>query len=114
MTVGYGWQGLQIEIQLRSRLQHQWATAVETVGTFIGDELKSNRGDQGWLRFFALMSSAIALSERTPLVPDTPTNQPEIVEEIRRCNEELEDQTAYRRSNVSLPGSGNSVASESF
>ena len=84
------WQGLQIEIQLRSRLQHQWATAVETVGTFIGDELKSNRGDQGWLRFFALMSSAIALSERTPLVPDTPTNQPEIVEEIRRCNEELE------------------------
>ena len=28
------WQGLKTEIQIRSLLQHQWATAVETVGTF--------------------------------------------------------------------------------
>ena len=84
------WQGLQTEIQIRSQPQHQWATAVETVGTFIGDELKSNRGDQMWLRFFALMSSAIALREGTPLVPNTPTNQQAIIDEIMRCNEELE------------------------
>ena len=36
------WQGLQTEIQIRSQFQHQWATAVETVGTFIDDDLKSN------------------------------------------------------------------------
>ena len=84
------WQRLQTEIQIRSQPQHQWATAVETVGTFIGDELKSNRGDQAWLRFFALMSSAIALREGTPLVPNTPTNQQAIIDEIMRCNEELE------------------------
>ena len=83
------WQGLQTEIQIRSQLQHQWATAVETVGTFIGDALKSNIGDTTWLRFFALMSSAIALREGTPLVPSTPANERGITAEIRTCNEEL-------------------------
>ena len=33
---------LRIEVQLRSRLQHAWATAVETVSTFTGQALKSN------------------------------------------------------------------------
>ena len=28
------YNGLQIELQLRTRTQHAWATAVETVGTF--------------------------------------------------------------------------------
>ena len=84
------WQDLQIEIQIRSQLQHQWATAVETVGTFIGDSLKSNIGDTTWLRFFALMSSAIALREGTPLVPNTPTDEMEIIEELRLCDEELQ------------------------
>ena len=83
------WHGLQTEIQIRSQPQHQWATAVETVGAFVGDDLKSNIGNATWLRFFALISSAISLREGTPLVPDTPTNQQAIIEEIRRCNEEL-------------------------
>ena len=64
--------GMRIEIQLRSRLQHAWATAVETVGTFSGQALKSSEGDEGWLRFFALMASEIAFSEGCPLVPETP------------------------------------------
>ena len=84
------WQDLQVEIQIRSQLQHQWATAVETVGTFIGDALKSNVGDTTWLRFFALMSSALALREETSLVPNTHISESEIIEEIRRCNEELQ------------------------
>ncbi len=34
---------LKIEVQLRSQLQHAWATAVETVGTFVQQALKSMR-----------------------------------------------------------------------
>src|SRR5690348_9890038 len=34
--------GLRIEVQIRSQLQHAWATAVETVGTFIRQALKSS------------------------------------------------------------------------
>ena len=84
------WQGLRTEIQIRSRLQHQWATAVETVGTFIGQDLKSNDGDPTWLRFFALMGTAIARREVTPIVPYTPTNERDLVKEINDCDQQLE------------------------
>jgi hypothetical protein len=66
------YNGLRIEMQLRSRLQHAWATAVETVGTFLRQALKSSQGEGAWLKFFALMGSALARREHTPLVPGTP------------------------------------------
>lgn len=78
-------RGLKIELQIRSQLQHQWATAVETVGTFIGDELKSSQGDETWLRFFALMSSVIAHREHAPLVPGSPEDHSSLVAEIKDC-----------------------------
>jgi hypothetical protein len=80
---------LKIEIQLRSRLQHIWATAVETVGTFTNQALKSDQGDKDWLRFFALMGSALALKERRPLVPNTPTEARDLVQELRDLTHSL-------------------------
>lgn len=64
---------LKIEMQIRSQLQHAWATSVEVVGTLIDQTLKSSLGDPGWLRFFQLMSSELARKESQPLVPGTPT-----------------------------------------
>jgi Region found in RelA / SpoT proteins len=84
-------EGQRIEIQIRSRLQHAWATAVETVQTFTGQALKSKikAGDPQWLRFFALMGSAIALRERTPLVPACPQDKNDLVSEIRYLSNQL-------------------------
>ena len=79
---GAPWNGLKIEMQLRSQYQHAWATAVETVGTFLGEALKSAAGPDEWLRFFALMGSVIARRERAPLVPDTPSIQKELIAEL--------------------------------
>lgn len=84
------WNGLKIEFQIRSRLQHGWATAVETVGTFTRQALKSSWGEDDWLRFFALMSSALALREDTPLVPDTPTDSEELKRELRKYARRLD------------------------
>ena len=81
--------GLMTEIQLRSELQHQWATAVETVGAFTGDDLKSSFGNPVWLRFFKLMSSVIAQMEDAPIVPATPCNRRELKKEIRECDAQL-------------------------
>ena len=75
---------LKIEMQFRSHLQHAWATAVETVGTFIQQALKSSQGEEEWLRFFALMGTAIAIRERTAPTPGTPTNESELVRELRQ------------------------------
>lgn len=59
------YNGMNVEIQLRTKLQHTWATAVETIDTFTGSELKSNKGKDEWKRFFALMSSLFALEENS-------------------------------------------------
>ncbi|MBI4232984.1 MAG: RelA/SpoT domain-containing protein [Chloroflexi bacterium] len=84
------YNGLKVEIQLRSKLQHAWATAIETVGTFIGQPLKSSEGPKDWLRFFALMGSEIAIREKTVPVPRTPTTESELLKEIREYANELD------------------------
>lgn len=84
------YNGLLVEIQIRSPLQHAWATAVETVGTFLKQSLKSSEGHDDWLYFFALMGSAIALRENLPLVPKTPVDRHELVAELRRVSLELD------------------------
>ena len=76
------YNNLKIEMQLRSRHQHAWATAVETVGTFVRQALKSSIGEKDWLRFFELMGTAIAMREKCPLVPETPTDRGELVDEL--------------------------------
>lgn len=77
--------GQRIEIQIRSQLQHAWATAVETSQTFTGQALKSKikNASESWLRFFALMGSAIAVRERGRIVPGTPENKVERTDELR-------------------------------
>lgn len=92
------YNGLSVEVQLRSQLQHTWATAVETVGTFVQQALKSSQGEEAWLRFFALMGSAIAIREKTPLVPGTPTGTTELTKQLRQTVKELDVEsrlTAY-------------------
>lgn len=85
------YNGSRVEIQIRTRLQHAWATAVETVDILAGRSLKfdirSNLESPNWKRFFALMGSAIALREGMPLVPNTPTDSEGLATELRGlCN----------------------------
>jgi ppGpp synthetase/RelA/SpoT-type nucleotidyltranferase len=84
------WNGLKIEVQIRSRLQHAWATAVETVGTFTQQALKSSLGEEHWLRFFALMSSWLAMREGTATVPETPDDPTALARELRRYARRLD------------------------
>jgi hypothetical protein len=83
------YDGLQVEIQLRSRLQHAWATAVETVGTLLRQALKASEGEQDWLRFFQLAGSAFAIVEGSQLVPNTPTTKRELVRDLSRLMKDL-------------------------
>ena len=75
---------LRIEVQIRSQLQHAWATAVETVSAFTGQALKASQGGDDWRRLFALMGSEMAIRERTPLIDDTPPNVRSLVREIKK------------------------------
>lgn len=59
-----------IEIQVRSYLQHIWATGVEVFGTLKNSSFKSGYGDKNWLDFFSTLSSVFALKERTQVLDD--------------------------------------------
>lgn len=58
----YG-QKKNIEIQLRTRLQHYWATALEIVDLFTDQALKSNQGDEIWRSFFVNISEQFAIMD---------------------------------------------------
>ena len=82
--------GQRIEIQVRSQLQHAWATAVETCQTFTGQAIKSKikTASDSWLRFFSLMSTAIAVREKRPGVPGTPTAAGPRVAELKNIEKQ--------------------------
>lgn len=77
------YQDMLIEIQVRSHLQHIWATAVEMMGAITRESLKSGNGSAEVRRFFALISSLFAIREGTPVVPGTPSDSKEIALEIQ-------------------------------
>lgn len=88
-----------VEIQIRTKLQHAWATAVEAVGMVRGEELKSGQGDAAWLRLFALTGSEMAAEEGTALVPNTPHSEAERrreIIEIERSLDALASLSNYR------------------
>jgi ppGpp synthetase/RelA/SpoT-type nucleotidyltranferase len=78
----------RIEVQIRSRLQHTWATAVEVVGAFREQALKSGQGSEEWRRLFALMGSVIARKEHSTLVPGTPEGL-ELIKEVQALSGEI-------------------------
>lgn len=85
------YNGLKIELQIRTKLQHMWATAVETVSTFNRLPLKSGGigAENEWSRFFALASGAFAAWEGTSRVPNTPNDAKELLDELRGLADKL-------------------------
>lgn len=59
-------KGLAVEIQLRSKIQHSWATAVEVVGAFTNQALKASGGNEAWLDFFKYAGEEFAKLEDCP------------------------------------------------
>ncbi|MBI2105400.1 RelA/SpoT domain-containing protein [Candidatus Woesearchaeota archaeon] len=84
------YNGLLVEVQIRSKLQHLWATAIETVDFFTRQAIKSNEGQKEWMDFFRLVSSAFAIMENSPLVPNTPTDKEELYSQIKKREKELQ------------------------
>jgi len=64
-----------VELQIRSKVQHSWATAVEVVGTFTGQSLKASEGEDEWLKFFNLASIAFSDIENKNLAKNYNTDE---------------------------------------
>lgn len=86
---GEAYNGRRIEIQIRTRLQHSWATAVEAVGLFRQEDMKAGEGNSDWLRLFDLMSAELAMAENCPESDSVPPHDFR-VQEIRHLDNKLE------------------------
>lgn len=76
------WSKRAVEIQIRTQLQHSWATAIEAVGLMRGEDLKGGLGNPEWLELFALMSAQFADDEGLAAVPGQPTDRAERMRQI--------------------------------
>lgn len=64
------YNGLKVELQVRTKLQHYWATTVETAGIITKTSLKSSQGPDEWLEFFKIVSSLFAIKEQLPVLDE--------------------------------------------
>lgn len=63
------YQDYFVEIQLRSKIQHAWATAVEVVEHFTRQALKASQGNKDWLDFFRYASAEFSKLESSVVDP---------------------------------------------
>lgn len=83
-------EGLKIELQIRTKLQHAWATAVETLGVLEKTSFKTGQGSDEYKRFFLLCSALFALKEKTPLPESLKGREKyDLIEEMRVLIERL-------------------------
>ena len=81
--------GLLIEIQIRSKLQHIWATSLEVVDNFTGQAIKFGEGLEKWKEFFRLVSCAFAIMEYRPRVPGVSYSKEKLYKKIQELESEL-------------------------
>ena len=82
-------QGQKVEIQIRTRLQHIWATAGEAIGAVRGEDLKAGEGNPHWLRLLTLMAGHFADLEGCPVPASVSESREERRDELRDLNAAL-------------------------
>lgn len=102
------YNGLCIELQIRTRLQHAWATAVEIIGSFLNQALKSNEGSEEWLLYFKVVGAAFSLIEKCPVAQEFQEQTPESV--FEQCVE-LEKMLDVRRKLHAFAVAANAITS---
>ena len=96
--------GLHIELQIRTRLQHAWATAVETLGLMEGTSFKTGYGDESFKRFFRLASALFSVDEGQSLVEACRNYSPrELVREFTWLDNELQATARLDNLTVTAP-----------
>lgn len=63
-------EGLLVELQIRTKLQHSWATAVETLGLIEKSSFKTGEGEAEFKEFFKLSSALFAHNENQPVLKE--------------------------------------------
>ncbi|WP_165253733.1 hypothetical protein [Adlercreutzia sp. ZJ304] len=76
----FGYENLNVEVQVRSFLQHDWATAVEIYDMISNANLKFGSGSNEQKRYFQLVST---------IMNDAVINRNESIDELRQLDKKL-------------------------
>lgn len=88
-SLNNGLQNLRVEVQVRSAKQHAWSTAVESYDVIARSNLKTDEGNSDERRFFALISSLIAIEENAEPIPGVDISVSETVRELKTLEPQL-------------------------
>jgi len=93
-TESHQWKGFQIEVQLRTKFQHLWATSVEIVDIIEKETLKTNpqAANSQWKRLFFIMGEFLAVKDGSWMLTDE--NNQKYINELSVLNKEL---SAYQK-----------------
>jgi len=85
----HAWKGFQIEVQLRTRLQHLWATTVEIVDIIEKETLKTNPSiaNTHWQRVFVIIGEFLAVKDGSWIMPEQ--KKEEYIQELTVLNKKL-------------------------
>lgn len=79
-----------IEIQLRTELQHIWATTIEIYGELQNTSFKTGEGDAEWKEFFLFLSSYFAIKENcSPSAVHLKLSEKQIRSKLKKAIKEL-------------------------
>lgn len=81
---------LMVELQIRTRLQHIWSTAYETLGTVLHTVFKRGEGEEPYRAYFRVVSALFSLEEGQPVLEGCKEmSKAELIEDLRILEEEL-------------------------
>jgi ppGpp synthetase/RelA/SpoT-type nucleotidyltranferase len=82
-------EGLLIELQFRTLVQHSWATAVEIIGFITENQPKFERGDDRYLKAMSLASDILARAHENMKGPNDSASDLEVVERFLELDNEI-------------------------
>lgn len=82
------YNGMFVEIQIRTKLENLWATTVEIIDFMMSETLKAGTGDKAYMEFFKLVSGLFSIEEGTKIVKGISTEKKEIVNRIYEIDKE--------------------------
>lgn len=106
------WKKAKVEVQLRTELQHAWATSLEIIDTLEQINLKtSHEGHEKWRQFFSVAGRLVAHQE-TACVIDNQTELNNLRIELSHLSNELEVIAKIARYTLAINFTTNEKASK--